>query len=152
MNVAVLRTYRGQIEDMLRAELVVVRNALASAREELARRLAQVDDRTVRFLERARAGVTAEEFGEEQAELDGTVESVRRAESHEADLARQWERKLAEVLRATQERRKLDILEARARDDRRRLSEEREQRSLDDYAARRYVSIKDGDDRNDGTT
>lgn len=147
MNVATLLAYRGQLEELLRAELTVVRNALATAREELVRDREARDEVIARKLDLVRAGVMAGEFEDAQREMESAVETVRHAEAKEREMAGEWTKKLAEVLQATRERRKLEILDERERESRRRLEEWRDQRSMDDHAARRAVFGNERDER-----
>lgn len=151
MSIATLLAYRGQLEELLRAELTVVRNALATAREELARDREARDEMIARKLELVRAGVSTDEFEEAQREMERAVETVHRAEGKEREVTRQWTKKLAEVLQAIRERRKLEILEERERESRRRLEEWRDQRSLDDHAARRSVIGNERDEQHEET-
>ncbi len=140
MNVAVLRRYHAQLEDMLRAQLAELEAALRCAAEAHRHLQAAAEREIARYLDDAHKGLTADEAATRYAELEVQAQAAATAAEAIDAVRRRWEHKRAEVVDAARERRKMEILEKRdAR--RRRYAEARaEQRAADEAAGRSYAA------------
>ena len=144
MNLGVILNYRTQIEEALRTELVQMQGVLHEA-EAIVRDMEQAAEReTTRYLSDTEQGLSAEEIAGRQSELEALADRIRRAQGLVEQHRRRCGDKLAEVLAASQERRKLELVEERQ--ERRELAESNrlEQKALDEMAGRRYLAERRG--------
>ncbi|WP_447973788.1 flagellar FliJ family protein [Nitrospira sp. Kam-Ns4a] len=144
MNLAVLRTYRAQLEQTLRVERVAVEQALKQALAERARLEAAAEQDAQRALAAARAGLPADEVAGRYVLMEGMTEAIAKARAAVAEAHRHWTEKMAEALEAARERKKLEALERRRAAGERRRAAAAAQRHLDEAAGRQFVSARDG--------
>lgn len=140
MNVAVLRKYRMQLEDLLRAQLAELEAALRSAAEVHRHLQAAAEREIARYLDDAHRGLTADEAAARYAELEVQAQAAARAAEAIEAAQRRWEQKRAEVVDAARERRKMEILEQRDAQRRRYAEALAEQRAADEAAGRSYAA------------
>lgn len=137
MNLTVLRTYRTQLEDMLRTELAQLTQALHETEAKRSQLEAEADAKACAYLQKSQAGMTPGEAEDHYAALDSLAALCARMRQHEVELRLAWEQKQADVLDAARERKKLDILDNRQQQKRRLQQERQAQRLLDEVAGRR---------------
>lgn len=140
MKLAVLRSYREQVEDTLRVELAAVEQALGAAVENLRRLEAEAEHHAKLYLTDVRTGLKADEVVWRYADFGALTEAVRQAQEAVEAARQRRDQKLGEVLEASREKKKLELLERR--DDLRaqRELDRREQRAGDEVAGRRFLA------------
>lgn len=140
MKLAVLRSYREQVEEVLRVELAAMERRLSAALEDLRRLETEAGGDAKRYLADARAGLTADEVVERYAELDALADAIRRAHKAVEKARSQRDQKMGEVLEASREKKKLELLERRHDLRAQQESDRREQRATDEVAGRRFLA------------
>jgi len=140
MNLSAIRTYRAQIEETLRVELVELQRAVHVEQQTQQLLLAEVEVGTAEFLKMAHAGMTVDEARAQQAKLDALSQSIRKARETIAAAQRRCDQKLAEVVEASRERKKLEILEQREAVRETKREQRREQTALDQAASTRFLA------------
>ena len=145
MNLAALRHYRRQLEDMLRAELSVLERALETSAAH-SRALDQAVDQTAEAFQAALCrGLSGDEMIDRTREIEGATVAARGAMTMVAEARAQWEQKRADVLEAARARKTLDILEERRRHQRVIRLRRLEQQSHDEAAHMRFLrSAREG--------
>lgn len=140
MNLGVLLNYRSQVEEALRTELSGMQGVLHEA-EAVVRELEGLAEKeSIQYLVDVQAGLAAEEVVGRQGELEALADRIRRAKAAVLESQQRCGEKLGEVLAAAQERRKLELLDARRQ---RRVESDanrQEQHDLDELAGRRYLA------------
>jgi len=136
MNVTVLRTYRAQLEQALRAELAELQRALDAAEAERRRLDVSAEEDARRYLEAARAGLPAAEAAGRYELMEGLAEAVLRAQALVSAAHERWRTKMAEVLEAARERKKMESLQRRRAAADRRSVAAAAQRETDEAASR----------------
>lgn len=137
MNVTVLRTYAVQLEEVAKLELA----ELAGALQETVDRMAMLDSRARadadQYLLQVRQGSTVEQVYGHLDAMNQAIAAQKRMEQVQRDQQTKMEAKRGELLEAMQYRKKLDLLDARAAQERRRQRERQDQQLLDERAWRR---------------
>jgi len=137
MNVAVLRQYAVQLEEVAKLELAELSRALQHTVERMSLLEARARTDADRYLEQVSKGGTVDQvFGH----LDAMEQAIAARKRMEQTLAAQqthMEQKRSELLEAMQYRKKLDLLDARAAVELRRRRERQDQQLLDERAWRR---------------
>lgn len=137
MNVTVLRTYAIQLEEVAKLELA----ELAGALQETVDRMAMLDSRARadadQYLLQVRQGSTVEQVYGHLDAMNQAIAAQKRMEQVQRDQQTKMEAKRGELLEAMQYRKKLDLLDARAAQERRRQRERQDQQLLDERAWRR---------------
>jgi len=139
MKLDVLRRYRAQLEEVVRMDLFRLRQELqdAEARTHL------LDEQMKRTAEASLAktggGVGLEEFLVRQSMLTAEASNLSVAMQMEGRLREAWNLKQEELREAMQDRRTLDRLAERARQQHRGVQGRVEQREMDEAARRRSV-------------
>jgi flagellar export protein FliJ len=140
MKLGTLRNYREQVEEALRVELAAVEQALSSALEHLRRLEAETETSAKLYVTDVRTGLMADEVVQRYADLETLTLAVRKAQEAVEEVCRRRDQKMGEVLEASREKKKLELLEQR--DDLRaqRELDRREQRASDEVAGRRFLA------------
>ena len=146
MNLSVIRTYRTQIEEALRLELAELQRSLHVEQQIQQVLLTEVEAGTAEFLKMAHAGMTVDEARAQQGKLDGLAQAIRKARETIAMAQRRYEQKLTEVVEASRERKKLEILEERDAVRKTKLEQRREQSALDQAASARFRTREAGNE------
>lgn len=145
MNLAALRHYRRQLEDMLRAELSVLDRALETSAAD-SRALDRTLDQAAEAFQAALCrGVSGDEMLDRTRDMEGVTQAARHAAALVAEARARWEQKRADVLEAARARKTLDVLEERRQHQRVRRLRRLEQQSLDEAAHIRFLrNVRDG--------
>jgi flagellar FliJ protein len=140
MNVTALLNYRSQVEQALRSELRNMQGVLQEAIV-LVGRLEEVAEKETRqYLQDAAQGLMADQVVGRQVELEALAERIKKARETVLEHQRRCDQKLAEVMTAAQERKKLDVLETRQRRREEAEAAREEQRDIDELAGRRFLT------------
>ena len=140
MNLGVLLNYRSQVEEALRAELSRMQGVLHEA-EAVVRELEGLAEKeSTRYLVDVQTGLAAEEVVGRQGELEALADRIRRAKTAALESQQGCREKLGEVLAAAQERRKLELVDARQQRRAESDANRQEQHALDELAGRRYLA------------
>ena len=139
MKLDVLRRYRAQLEEVVRMDLFLLRQDLRDAEA----RVHLLDDHMRRTTDeyRARAGgvVALDEFLVWQSRFQAGMSMLAQARQEEVQIREAWSRKQDELREAMQDRRKLDRLAERARQQRRLAQHRVDQMEMDEAAGRTSV-------------
>lgn len=136
MRLGVLRRYRAQVEEVVRMDLFRLRQELhdleARARlsEERMRRAAD------EYAGKAAGGLALDEFLVWQSRLTADTAKSAAARQMEGQLREAWDRKQSELREAMQDRRTLDRLAERIRQQRRLVQSRVDQMEMDEAARR----------------
>lgn len=139
MNLAVLRTYAVQLEEVAKLELAELSRALQRTVERMAmlESLARAD--ADRYLAQVREGSTVTQVYGQLDAMDQAIAARKGMEQAHAVQQKQWAAKRDEVIEAMQYRKKLDLLGARSVQEQRRRQEKQDQQLLDERAWRRSL-------------
>jgi flagellar export protein FliJ len=140
MKLGALRSYREQVEETLRVELAAVEQALSSALEHLRRLEADTEGNAELYLTDVQTGLMADEVTWRYADLGALTLAVRKAQEAVEEACRRRDQKLGEVLEASREKKKLELLERRDNLRAQRELDRREQRASDEVAGRRFLA------------
>lgn len=139
MKLDVLRRYRAQLEEVVRMDLFRLRQELQAAEA----RTRLLDDQMKRTAEASLAkiggGVGLEEFLVRQSMLTAEASNLAVAMQVEGRLREVWNLKQEELREAMQDRRTLDCLAERVRQQHRGVQGRVEQMEMDEVARRRSV-------------
>ena len=139
MKLDVLRRYRAQLEEVVRMDLFRLRQELQDAEA----RTRLLDDQMKRTTEASLAktggGVGLEEFLVRQSMLTAEASNLAVAMQVEGRLREVWNLKQEELREAMQDRRTLDRLAERVRQQHRCVQGRVEQMEMDEVARRRSV-------------
>jgi flagellar export protein FliJ len=139
MKLDVLRRYRAQQEEVVRMDLVRLRQELQDA-ETRTRLLDEQMKRTAdAYPAKTRRGVGLEEFLVRQSMLTAEASNLSVAMQVEGRLREAWNLKQEELREAMQDRRTLDRLVERTKQQRRVVQGRVEQTEMDEAARRRSV-------------
>ncbi len=138
MNLKLLRNYRAQIEDVLKAELAGLHGNLDRAQAECVQLAARVDQDARQYMAEAEAGISSSAAAGQYAGLEGLAAQLKLAEEDLARAQERWDDKRAAVLEAARETKKLDLLWDRQQQRQRRMQDRQEQQAVDESAARRF--------------
>lgn len=140
MNVAALLNYRSQIEQALRDELRNMQGVLQEA-VSLVGQLEQVaEQETRRYMQDAAQGLEAGHVVGRQEELEVLADRIKKAHDTVFEHQRRCDQKLADVMAAVQERKKLEVLDTRLRRQQAAAASRVEQQDIDELAGRRYLA------------
>ena len=142
MNLEALRNYRRQIEESLRAELALLQRNLDLAVGERHRLEALAEEGATEYLSAAEAGVRSAEASQRYEALDGLAAKIRSVDEQFARAQQECDVKRGEVVDAARETKKLELLWQRKLRKERREQVRREQRAVDESAARRFFDKK----------
>jgi flagellar export protein FliJ len=139
MKLDVLRRYRAQLEEVVRMDLVRLRQELqdAEARSHLLDE--QMKLTADASLAKAGGGVALDEFLVWQALVAAETSNLTAAMHVEGQLREAWNQKQEELREAMQDRRTLDCLAERMRQQHRHVQHRVEQMEMDEVARRRSV-------------
>ena len=139
MKLDVLRRYRAQLEEVVRMDLFRLRQELqdAEARSHLLDE--QMKLTTDGYLTKAGGGVALDEFLVWQALVTAETSNLAAAMQVEGQLREAWNQKQDELREAMQDRRTLDRLAERMRQQHRYAQHRVEQMEMDEVARRRSV-------------
>jgi flagellar export protein FliJ len=140
MNLAMLRTYRTQVEEALQMELAELQNLLQAEQAARGRLEEAAEAGAAEYLDSIRHGMTVDDAMTRQTKLDALVYALRRAEAAATEAERRCEQKMMELLDAARERKKVEILEERQAQVQRRMTKRREQAVMDEAAGRRHLT------------
>ena len=136
MKLDVLRRYRAQLEEVLRMDLFIVRQDLQDA-EAISRQLdAHLRLTTDAYLAKAGEGVALDEFLVWQSMVAAETSKLAAARQVEGRLRQAWNQKQDELRDAMQDRRKLDRLAERMRQQRHLVQHRVDQIEMDEAARR----------------
>jgi flagellar export protein FliJ len=136
MKLDAVRRYRAQVEDVLRMDLLRVRQNLQNAETTCHALDAQTRVTAERYFAKAGAGMALEEFIEWQATFDAEASLLAQARQVEGRLRDEWNQKQNDLRDAMQERRTLDRLAERLRAQHQILQHRLEQMQMDEAARR----------------
>ena len=136
MKLDVLRRYRAQLEEVLRMDLFILRQDLQDA-EAFSRQLdAHLRLTTDAYLAKAGEGVALDEFLVWQSMVAAETSKLAAARQVEGRLRKAWNQKQDELREAMQDRRKLDRLAERMRQQRHLVQHRVDQIEMDEAARR----------------
>lgn len=139
MNIASLRHYRRQLEDILRGELSVLERALEASVARSADLQESAERAADRFQSALRQGLSCDEMIDRTRDLDRRSMAVQHALNRVTDARNRWEGKRAEVVEAARERKMLELLEQRRLHQRAVRLRRLEQCALDEAAHIRFL-------------
>jgi flagellar export protein FliJ len=136
MKLAVLRRYRAQVEEVVRMDLLRLGQELhdIEARARLLEEL--VRNTTAEFSGKASGGLALDEFLVWQSRLTAATSKSAAAKQMEGQLRAGWDQKQGELREAMQDRRTLDRLAERMRQQRRLVQSRVDQMEMDEAARR----------------
>jgi len=136
MRLGVLRRYRAQVEEVVRMDLFRLRQELhgleARARLSEERLRCTADE----YAGKAAGGLALDEFLVWQSRLTADTAKSAAARRMEGQLREAWDRKQGELREAMQDRRTLDRLAERIRQQRRLVQSRVDQMEMDEAARR----------------
>jgi flagellar export protein FliJ len=139
MKLDVLRRYRAQVEEVVRMELFLLRQEL----QNIEARFRLLDEQTKRmteaYLAKAGKGVALDEFLVWQSMMTAETSKLAAAKQLEGQLREAWSQKQDALREAMQERRKLDRLADRMRQQRHLVQHRVDQMEMDEAARRTGV-------------
>ena len=139
MKLDVLRRYRAQVEEVVRMDLFLLRQELQDI--EARSRLLEANVRlaTDAYLAKAGGGVALDEFLVWQSKLIAETSKLAAAKQLEGRIREGWNQKQNELRVAMQDRRTLDHLAERMRQQRRLVQNRVDQIEMDEAARRTSV-------------
>lgn len=138
MNLSSLKTYRRHVEDGLRIELADLERRLRLAEEGLARLQTAVDEGAASYLADAKAGLRADEVVGRYEAWEALAQAIEKSRAVVAEARLRRDRKMEEVLDASREKKQVELLEERDRQEERRREGRRAQQAMDEAAAVRH--------------
>ncbi|TAJ26180.1 MAG: flagellar export protein FliJ [Nitrospirae bacterium] len=143
MKIAALKHYRAQLEEACRVELADIEHRLHVATEGLHRLEVEAEAEAQQFMADVRGGLTTNEVEGRHVALNALTEAIQQARLVVQEARRMRDEKLSEVVEASREKKKLDILAQREALRLRRRQERREQGEFDEVAGRRFIAGRD---------
>ncbi len=137
MNLAVLRTYALQLEEVAKLELADLSRALQHTVSRMAAMEAQAHADADRYVSLMQEGSTVAQAYSQLDAMDQAISARKGMEQAHAGQQVQWTAKRDELIEAMQYRKKLDLLCTRAVQEHRRRQERQDQQLLDERAWRR---------------
>jgi flagellar export protein FliJ len=139
MKLDALRRYRAQLEEVVRMDLFQLRQEL----QDSAARSRLLDEHmkltTAAYLTKAAGGVALDEFLVWQSRFQAGMSLLAQAQQEEARLNKAWSEKQDELREAMQDRRTVDRLVERMRQQRHLAQDRIEQMEMDEAARRASV-------------
>ncbi|RPH81498.1 MAG: hypothetical protein EHM80_02185 [Nitrospiraceae bacterium] len=139
MKLDVLRRYRAQLEEVVRMDLYRLRQKLQDAEARSHRLNEQMKLTTEAYLTKADRGVALDEFLVWQSTMTAETSDLAAAMHVEGKLREAWNQKQDELREVMQDRRILDHLAERIRQQHRRLQSRIDQMEMDEVARRASV-------------
>lgn len=139
MKLDVLRRYRAQLEEVVRLDLFRLRQELQDAEARAHLLDAHMRLTTDAYLAKAGGGVALDEFLVWQSMLTAETSKLAEAKQVEGQLREAWSQKQDELREAMQDRRKLDRLVERMRQQRHLVQHRVDQMEMDEAARRTSV-------------
>lgn len=139
MKLDVLRRYRAQLEEVVRIELFHLHQKLQAAESSVRLHDAQARLTADAYVAKAGGGMAVEEFLEWQSRFQAETSLLAQARHMEGQLSEAWECKQNELREAMHDRRKLDRLAERMRQDRTTVQHRIDQIEMDEAARRTGV-------------
>ena len=139
MKLDVLRRYRAQLEEVVRMDLFRLRQELQDAEARSHLLDAHMILTTNAYLAKAGGGVALDEFLVWQSMFTAETSKLAEAKQVEGQLREAWSQKQDELREAMQDRRKLDRLVERMRQQRHLVQHRVDQMEMDEAARRTSV-------------
>jgi flagellar export protein FliJ len=139
MKLEVLRRYRAQLEEVVRMDLVRLRQALHDAEARSRGLDEQVKLTAESYPAKVDGGVALDEFLVRQSRATAEMSDLAAARQAEGRLREAWNQKQDELLEAMQDRRTLDRLVQRIRQQQRQMQHKVDQMEMDEAARRAGV-------------
>jgi flagellar export protein FliJ len=139
MKLDVLRRYRAQVEEVVRMELFLLRQELQDIEARFRLLDEQMKRTTEAYLAKARGGVGLDEFLVWQSMLTAETSKLAAAKRLEGQLREAWNQKQDALREAMYDRRKLDRLADRMRQQRHLVQHRVDQMEMDEAARRTGV-------------
>jgi flagellar export protein FliJ len=139
MKLDVLRRYRAQLEEVARMELFQLRQELQDAEARLRLLDEHMRMTTQAYLVKAGKGVALDEFLVWQSRFQAGTSLLAQARQEEVRLGKAWSQKQNELREAMQDRRTLDRLAERMRQQQHLVQHRIEQMEMDEAARRMSV-------------
>jgi len=139
MKLDVLRRYRTQLEEVVRMDLFLLRQELQDAEGRSRLLDAHMRLTTDAYLAKAGRGVALDEFLVWQSMFTAETSKLAEAEQVEGQLREAWSLKQDELREAMQDRRTLDRLAERMRQQRHLVQHRVDQMEMDEAARRTSV-------------
>lgn len=139
MNLGSLKTYRRHLEDGLRLELAELERQLRLAEDSLTRLQAAVDEGASSYLAEAKAGLRADEVAGRYEAWEALARAVATSREAVAEARLRRDRKVEQVLEASRDKKQVELLEERDRQEGRRRDARRAQHAMDEAAALRHA-------------
>ena len=139
MKLDVLRRYRAQVEEVVRMELFLLRQELQDIEARFRLLDEQMKRTTETYLAKAGGGVALDEFLVWQSMLTAETSTLAAAKRLEGQLREAWSQKQDALREAMHDRRKLDRLADRMRQQRHRAQHRVDQMEMDEAARRTRV-------------
>lgn len=139
MKLDVLRRYRAQVEEVVRMELFLLRQELQDIEARFRLLDEQMKHTTEAYLAKAGGGVALDEFLVWQSMLTAETSKLAAAKRLERELREAWSQKQDALREAMHDRRKLDRLADRMRQQRHLVQHRVDQMEMDEAARRTGV-------------
>jgi flagellar export protein FliJ len=139
MKLDVLRRYRAQVEEVVRMELFLLRQELQDIEARFRLLDEQMKRTTEAYLAKAGGGVALDEFLVWQSMLTAETSKLAAAKRLEEQLREAWSQKQDALREAMHDRRKLDRLADRMRQQRHLVQHRVDQMEMDEAARRTSV-------------
>ena len=139
MKLDVLRRYRAQVEEVVRMELFLLRQELQDIEARFRLLDEQMKRSTAAYLDKAGGGVALDEFLVWQSMLNAETSTLAAAKRLERQLREAWSQKQDALRDAMHDRRKLDRLADRMRQQRHLVQHRVDQMEMDEAARRTSV-------------
>jgi flagellar export protein FliJ len=139
MKLDVLRRYRAQLEEVVRMDLFLLRQEIQDAEASVRLLDAHMRLTTDAYLAQAGGGVALDEFLVWQSMFTAETSKLAAARQEEERLREAWNQKQDELREAMQDRRKLDRLAERMRQQRTAVLHRVDQMEMDEAARRTSV-------------
>jgi flagellar export protein FliJ len=140
MKLDVLRRYRAQVEEVVRMDLLRLRQEFHDAEARSRGLDEQVKLTTESYLAKAGGGVALDEFLVRQSRVTAEMSDLAAARQVEGRIREAWSQKQDELLEAMQDRRTLDRLVQRVRQQQRQMQHKVDQMEMDEAARRTGVT------------
>ena len=139
MKLDVLRRYRAQVEEVVRMELFLLRQELQDIEARFRLLDEQMKRTTEAYLAKTGGGVALDEFLVWQSMLNAGTSNLAAAKRLEGQLREAWRQKQDALREAMHDRRKLDRLADRMRQQRHLVQHRVDQMEMDEAARRMGV-------------
>ena len=141
MNLAMLRAYALQLEEVAKLELADLLHALQRSTERMAMLESRARTDADLYLSQVREGTTITQVYAQFDAMDQAIAARNKTEAAHVAQQEQVEAKRNELIEVIQYRKKLDLLRARSVQIQRHRQEKQDQQLLDERAWRRYSLV-----------